>query len=157
MPTGVKSIVYILNLSDFGAEASSWHCELLNMHTRHTVALWYLFNKCAHAFRPCGDIPAALKVADGDLAVDLRAFLTLYGAKTSFVLYPDKVEAAGAALEARCFLTGEVLLKTACATRMVYVRQDKRWNSHYYKEGIHPVTDAKRVLPGTIFDTVVKH
>ena len=109
VPASVKHIVFVLNSGDFGNAASSWACELTHPRTRPTVALWYLTNKYVHAFAPCGTVPAALKVPDGDLAAELQAFMNQHGAKATFVLYPDKPEAADPALAAKGFAAGEAL------------------------------------------------
>jgi hypothetical protein len=152
VPASVKRIVFVLNTGDFDNTASSWACELTHPRTRPVVALWYLVNKYVHAFEPCGDAPAALKVPDGDLAGELQAFMALHGAKTSFVLYPDKPEAADAALEAKHFAAGEALLTAAGATRLVHVLQDKRWGVGWYKDGIHPTAAGFGVLANIIKD-----
>ena len=83
-------------------------------------------------------MPAALKVPDGDLAAELAAFMALYGAKTNFVLYPDKSEASDVALGRQHFAPGQALLQAAGATRLVDMQQDPRWGGGWYKDGIHP-------------------
>jgi hypothetical protein len=155
VPASVSRIVFVLNTGDFGADASSWRCELTHPRTRPTVALWYLFSKYVHSFEPCADVPAALKVPDGDVAAELQAFMAQYAGKTTFVLYPDKTEVADPALEAKGFAAGEAILKAAGATRVVHVLQDKRWNGELYKDGIHPSAAGNRVLAGIIVDAVV--
>ncbi|MFZ4625519.1 MAG: hypothetical protein ACOYNF_14945 [Rhodoferax sp.] len=50
---------------------------------------------------------------DGDLAAELAAFMALHGNKTTFLLHPDKSEAADAALAARHFAPGQALLQAA--------------------------------------------
>ncbi|MCK9215566.1 MAG: hypothetical protein M0P52_14130 [Rhodoferax sp.] len=154
VPAGVKSIVFVLNTGDFGNTASSWACELTHPRSRPTVALWYLFNKYVHAFEPCGNVPAALKVPDGDVAAELQAFMVLHGGKATFVLYPDKTEAADGALAASHFAAGEAILKAAGATQVAHVGQDKRWSVGWYKDGIHPTAAGNRVLAGIINDSL---
>lgn len=39
VPACVNRIVFVLNTGDFGAEASSWRCELTHRRTQPTVAL----------------------------------------------------------------------------------------------------------------------
>ena len=151
VPTSVKSIVFVLNSDDFGNTASSWTCELMHPRTRPTVALWYLFNKYVHAFEPCGEVPAVLKVPDGDVAAELEAFMATHGGKATFILYPDKPQTADAALAARQFVAGVALLKTAGGTRVVHVLQDKWWSGGFYKDDIHPTAEGNRVLAGIIF------
>lgn len=155
VPDNVKSIVFVLNSGDFGAEASSWRCELTHPLKRPKVALWYLFNKYIYAVQPCGDVPAALKVADGDLAAELRDFMFMHGSKTTFVLYPDKSELADPALEEKSFAAGESLLRAAGATKIVHVSKDKRWNEIYYKDGIYPTTEGNRILAEIMSDLLV--
>ena len=116
------------------------------------MALWYLINKYVHAFEPCGNAPAAFKVPDGDLAAELKAFMSLYGAKTTFVLYPDKPEAADATLKARGFVAGQALLKAAGAARLEPVQQDSRWSGGWYKDGIHPTAAGFKTLATIIKD-----
>ena len=154
VPASVKRIVFALNSGDFGNTASSWACELPHPRTRPTVALWYLTNKYVHAFEPCGAVPSALKVPDGDLASELAAFMALHGAKTSFVLYPDKSEATDAALAARHFAAGKALLKAAGASRVALVQQDPRWGVGWYKDGIHPTAAGFGVLAAIIGDNL---
>ena len=139
---------------DFGNTASSWACELTHPRSRPTVALWYLLNKYGHAFTPCGDIPAALQVPDGNLAAELLAFMAVYGAKTTFILYPGKAEQADVALEARGFAAGEPLLQAAGAKRIVHLQRDPRWQSRWYKDGIHPTPEGNQVLAQVIFDAL---
>ncbi len=157
VPAGVSRIVFVLNTGDFGAEASSWACELTHPRNRPTFALWYSVNKYVHSFEPCGEVPAALKVPDGDLAAELQAFMALHAAKTTFVLYPDKTEVSDVALESKGFAAGEAILKKAGATRVVHVLQDKRWNGGLYKDGIHPTAEGNRVLASIIDDALVMH
>lgn len=152
VPASVNRIVFVLNSGDFGNTASSWACELTHPRTHPKVALWYLVNKYVHAFEPCGDVPAALKVPDGDLAAELAAFMALHGSKTSFVLYPDKPEAADAALAAQHFAAGQAMLHAAGASRLVHVQQDKRWGVGWYQDGIHPTAAGLKTLATIIHD-----
>jgi len=152
VPARVKSIVFVLNTGDFGNTASSWACEWTHPRSKPPVALWYLTNKYVYNLAPCGSTPAALQVPDGDLAAELKAFINLHGTKTTFVLYPDKQQAADAALAARHFAPGQALLAAAGAKRVVQVQQDKRWNSSYYQDGIHPTAAGFGVLAGIIRD-----
>lgn len=152
VPTSVNRIVFVLNSGDFGNTASSWACDLTHPRTYPKVALWYVVNKYVHAFEPCGDVPAALKVPDGNLAAELAAFMALHGSITTFVLYPDKPEAADATLAAQHFAAGQALLIAAGATRLVSVLQDKRWGVGWYQDGIHPTAAGFGVLAGIISD-----
>jgi len=109
-----------------------------------------------YAFEPCGDVPAALKVPDGDLAAELAAFMALHAAKTSFVLYPDKLEAADAALGRQHFAPGQALLQAAGATRLLYVQQDPRWGVGWYQDGIHPTAAGFNTLAAIIRDDLAQ-
>ncbi|WP_394757462.1 hypothetical protein, partial [Rhodoferax sp.] len=122
--------------------------------SKPVVALWYLANKYVHDFAPCGSTPAALKVPDGDLAAELKAFMALHGTKTTFVLYPNKPQAADAALAAQQFAAGTALLRQAGATRMVPVQQDQRWGVGWYKDGIHPTAAGFGVMAHIIADAL---
>lgn len=53
----------------------TWARELTHPRTKPMMALWYLVNKYVHAFEPCGNVPAAFKMPDGDLAAELKAFM----------------------------------------------------------------------------------
>ncbi|MDI1246520.1 MAG: hypothetical protein PSV24_14100 [Rhodoferax sp.] len=154
VPASVSHIVFVLNSGDFGAEASSWRCELTHPRVRPTVALWYVLNKYVYTFAPCGDVPAALKVPDGDLAAELQSFMALHGAKTTFVLYPSQTEVADPAAEANGFAAGKALLQASGARRVVHVLHDKRWNGRWYKDGIHPSAEGNRVLADIVLDGV---
>lgn len=156
VPSSVKAVVLVLNSGDFES-ASSWSCELTHPRTRPTVALWYLFNKYVYAYERCGDIPANLQVQPGNLAEELQAFMTVYGAKTTFILYPGKDEQADSAIEAKGFAAGEALLQAAGATRIVHLQQDARWQSHLYKDGIHPTAKGNLVLAQVIVDALNLH
>jgi len=156
VPVSVRRIVFVLNSGDFDNTASSWSCALTHPRTQPTVALWYLVNKYVHAFEPCGDVPAALKVPDGDLAAELAAFMALHAVKTSFVLYPDKPEAADAALGRQHFAPGQALLQAAGATRLLYVQQDPRWGVGWYQDGIHPTAAGFKTLAAIIGDELTQ-
>jgi hypothetical protein len=152
----VHRIVIILNNGDFDT-ASSWSCELTHPTTPPPVAIWYLFNKYVYAFEKCGDVPTGLKVPDGDLAGELKTYLAIHGAKTTFILYPDKSEATDRVLEAKNFEVGATILKTAGAASVIHVAHDSRWNSSWYKDGIHPTPEGNRVLAKIIFDNLAVH
>ena len=98
-----------------------------------------------------------LQVQPGHLAQELHAFMAVYGAKTTFMLYPVKDEQADSATEAKGFAAGKMLLQAAGAERIVHLQQDARWQTHLYKDGIHPTAEGNQVLALVIFDALNLH
>lgn len=152
----VHQIIIILNNGDFEG-ASSWSCELTHPRTRPTVALWYLFNKYVYPFEKCGEVPVSLKVPDGDLPVELKEYLARYGAKTTFILYPDKNEATDIQLEVNGFKSGIAILKAAGAATIIHVANDPRWGQRWYKDSIHPTPEGNQILAKIIIDNMAMH
>lgn len=152
VPAQVDRVLFVLNSGDFGA-ASSWACEATHPRIRPMFALGYLFNKYVYAFEKCGEVPAGLQVPPGDLAAELKAFLTVHGDKAVFVLYPDREEFQSQALMREHFAAGRALLAAAGA-RTVQVAGDARWSMAYYKDGIHPTAEGNRVLAGILGDVL---
>ena len=83
--------------------------------------------------------------------------MAVYGAKTTFMLYPVKDEQADSATEAKGFAAGKMLLQAAGAERIVHLQQDARWQTHLYKDGIHPTAEGNQVLALVIFDALNLH
>jgi hypothetical protein len=149
----VDQVVIVVNSGDFG-DASAWSCDLTHPLSRPISALWYLFNKYVYAFAKCGDTPAALKVPVGDLSAELKAFLSKYGSKTSFMLYPNREESLDRNLESMRLDNDETILRKAGATSVVRIARDSRWSSRWYKDEIHPTAEGNRVLAEIINDTL---
>ena len=104
--------------------------------------------------RALGMVDFALYQADAQIGYIPAA--NQQGTKTTFVLYPDKPEAADAALAAQHFAAGQALLTQAGATRVLQVQQDKRWGVGQYKDGIHPTAAGFGVLAGIIGDDLAR-
>lgn len=149
----INRIVFVLNTGDFD-RASSWSCEFTHPRTKPLSAIWYLFNKYVDEIEQCGEPPANLRVPDGDLSAELRSFLSKYKSKAIFILYPDKSEVQDAKLRALKFQQGVSLLVNCGAARIVPVSDDPRWQSRWYKDGIHPTADGMRVLAQIVADTL---
>jgi len=146
VPANVKKIVFVLNSGDFGDTASSWACESTHPRTRPRVAMWYLFNKYIYSLEKCGDTPLDLEVPYGNLETELKSFMMAYSDKSVFVLYPSRSELLNIDLAKNNFEKGVKLLQTVGAAHIVHVNQDKRWNTYFYRDDIHPSAEGNQVL-----------
>lgn len=150
----IDDFIFVLNSEDF-QQPSSWSCETTHPRTYPFSATYYAFKKYIYDFPPCTNAPNELTVAEGDWKADLKDFLrseVVKGKPVSFFLYPNKKESAGkpetiAAFEKHA---ADLLQASNGNARVFSIYRDPRWNSQFYRDGIHPTIEGTKVLASII-------
>lgn len=149
----IDYFVFLLNSGDFSG-GSSWRCDLTHPRSRPIFALWFLFNKYIWDLGYCDEAAdAALKFLDVDLVQELKLFLSGYGDRAIFVLFPNAAEFKNYDKERAAFGAGIKILRSAGVEKIYRVSSDDRWNDYYLDE-IHPNKEGILALSLIISDFI---
>lgn len=151
-PNVVKNIdtfVFVWNSGDF-EKASSWSCELTHPKNAPISAFLYVFQKYVYNWQACnGEIKPEYLVAGGDWHQELKAFLDSPAMKEKNVkafLYPDVNEENDLNLMKDKLDSHIDEIHQAGISNIISVGHDSRWNTSYYRDGIHPSGKGNEIL-----------